>query len=146
MRSEKLLEDIEAIKALQASFVYAVDDMVNFKHDIGQGLKGLLTDDVHFEMEGTPPAEGKDAVVQFLSDSESDGLYTYMSHMLSNPVIDVSGDGAKGRWYVYCVLKLASRTNPAYSWFHGSYDNTYKKIDGRWKIHGFRAHGLHEPI
>lgn len=56
----------------------------------------------------------------------------FMSHFAHNPVIEVDGDEARGHWYFSCLIVFADET---VTWLLGEYDDEYRRVDGRWKIH-----------
>ncbi len=58
-------------------------------------------------------------------------MYETTAHVVSNPLIDVEGDEATGRWY----LMLAYRTpDGEVGWKQTTYEDEYRKADGEWKI------------
>lgn len=54
-------------------------------------------------------------------------------HLLANPVIDVDGDEARGRWYVE-VHRIDPATGERVLGLLGRYDDRFRRVDGRWLL------------
>ena len=128
-----VLEDIEAIKKLKSLYCYLADAGINGDVAKMDELMTYFADDAWIDF-GTAEApdvhKGKEAVTQFYKGFVCEAL-SYSAHMVANPIIEVQGETAKGRWYVFvpCTVK---ETNSA-SWLFGKYEETYVKLDGQWK-------------
>jgi hypothetical protein len=57
-------------------------------------------------------------------------------HLVMNPVIEVNGDKAKGRWYIFEPVTFAEGQQAG--WLAGAYDDDYVQVDGRWKYQHLR--------
>lgn len=57
-------------------------------------------------------------------------------HFGLNPVIEVDGDTATGRWYFFgpFVFKDTEYVDPMDSWEAGVYHDEYRLVDGEWKF------------
>lgn len=128
----KRLEDIEAIKQLLARYCYYVDQCLDDKKLINNIVEFFTRDAVVYfgPYSNNKKIEGHDAIrTQF----ENLNLkYTFAVHMLSNPVIEVNGDTAKGTWY-YEVPCTHTRNNIAV-WINGRYDNELVREKDGWKF------------
>jgi hypothetical protein len=62
--------------------------------------------------------------------------------ILADPVIEVSGDSAEGRWFLLTLLIDPDNQKPA--WSIATLDYEYRREDGKWKF--FRNHCIHEHI
>ncbi|MDI6796160.1 MAG: nuclear transport factor 2 family protein [Desulfatibacillaceae bacterium] len=124
-----LLEDIEAIKRLKALYCFLVDDAVAGDSSKALELVDLFTDDGWADFGDFGRFEKKEGLTVFFKDIVP-GLLSYTAHMVHNPVIDIEGDTARGRWY-FEVPSTLKATNMA-GWLQGRYDEQYIKTNGRW--------------
>ena len=144
--SDNLLADILAIQECKSRFLYCLDDVINFGHDGETSVIGLLCQDAQLTMGDLPTVYGSRAIYTGLVSALTAEGYTYMSHMVSNPVIDVAGSAAKGRWYVYCVIKKSHEPGKGYTWLHASYEDTFRRENGQWRLASIKAHTVHQPV
>jgi hypothetical protein len=128
------LEDAEAIRRLRATYSRGCDDKNNL--DI---LMPLFTDDAWIKL--NPPFngfyQGKDALAEmYRNNAEVNGV-GWTVHYYLQPEIDISEDGltAKANWYLWepAMMRLENPEQEAVL-MAGSYDDTYRKEDGIWKI------------
>jgi len=125
------LEDIESIKKLKASYCYWADA------GTGGDASGMVQLVDHFT-DDEPWADfgpfglykGKEAVRTFYKEVVV-SILSYSAHMVANPMIEVEGDKARGRWYVDvpCTLRGADRA----LWLQAKYDEEYVKEGQKWK-------------
>lgn len=116
-------EDREAIRRLKHEYCYLIDD-----GDYEEWVD-LFTDDGQFSL-GETTFAGHDELYEFATE-RFDSVYETTAHVVSNPLIDVEGDEATGRWY----LMLAYRTpDGEVGWKQTTYEDEYRKVDGEWKI------------
>lgn len=129
------LEDIEAIRYLQAKYQRSLDT-----RDFN-GIAECFADDVVSAYgNGEMSFEGKDAVLGFLMKSMSVDMPS--AHMIHGGEIDVDGDCATGKWYLQDYLmhkKHNININGA-----AIYENTYARINGVWKIKNIGYKRLYE--
>jgi hypothetical protein len=92
------LEDRAAIRELRHEYCYRIDD---FDFD---GFAALFTDDARVDFGPAGTYEGRDEVRQFAREVVGEE-YTFLAHMVHNPIIDLDGETASGRWYfeVPCI-------------------------------------------
>lgn len=126
--------EIEAIRTLKAQYCRFLDtrDQVAWR--------SLFADDlvVHLDMapatfgadpQTAPPVEGADAFVAFTLGA-IDGVATM--HHVHTPEIELtSGDSATGIWAMEDWLVFPNGTELRGA---GHYHETYRKIDGHWRI------------
>lgn len=55
------------------------------------------------------------------------------AHVLSNPVIDIDGDTARGRWYIQ-VHRIDPETGERSISIIGRYEDEFRRVDGKWLI------------
>jgi hypothetical protein len=126
----QILEDIESIRKLKASYCYLVDAAI--AGDLGKWDEFMtrFVDDAWIDFEGFGRHEGKDAVGRFYRDLVGSSL-SYSAHMVSNPLIEVDGSNARGSWYVHVPVTIRPRNEAA--WLQGKYREEYLKVGGQWK-------------
>lgn len=126
----KVLEDIEAIRKLRAHYCYNVDA------ERLEELLSLFTEDARLDFGLLGTHEGKEAVSKFFRDIVA-GILSYSRHMVHNPIIEVDGDKATGRWYfeVPCTLRGTDMA----VWLAGTYEEKYVKERGEWKFSFIKA-------
>ncbi len=127
----QILEDVESIKKLKASYCYWADAGIAGDASQMDELIAHFTDDAPWADFG-PFGEhkGKEAVGAFFREVVVSTL-SYSAHMVSNPIIEVDGSKATGKWYVDvpCTLRGAERP----MWLQAKYDEEYVKEGGQWK-------------
>ncbi len=133
----QILEDIESIKKLKASYCYWADAGTAGDASAMERLVDHFTDDEPWADFGAFGLhKGKEAVGAFYKEVVPSTL-SYSAHMVANPVIEVAGDRAKGRWYVDvpCTLRGAERA----LWLQAKYDEEYVREGGKWKWQSITA-------
>ena len=123
------LEDIEAIRRLKARYCEICDDDHN--PDL---ITTLFTEDGIWEGDGIGRAEGHAEIRALFENFQR--LISFSQHMVQNPIIDVNGDSATGRWYVFGTFTYY-RNNQA-RWQAARYHEDYRKADGEWEIEHLR--------
>ncbi len=126
----QVLEDIEAIKRLKASYCYLVDAAVGGDEAKWDELLTHFTDDSWADFDLLGRHEGKPAVEKFFKEFVA-ATISYSAHMVSNPIIEVDGKGAFGRWYVH--VPCTGKTHNMALWIQARYEEEYVKVDGEWK-------------
>lgn len=120
-------EDYIAISNLQRAYGYYVD---KYRWD---DVADLFARECTMEINGRGVFIGQDRVRQYMHrfGKPSDGLLA--NHIQLQPVINIAPDGttAKGRWRA--VIQVGELGKNA-RWGEGTYENTYAKEDGVWKI------------
>jgi uncharacterized protein (TIGR02246 family) len=129
------LYDREAIKELKARYCRLVDDK-----DWDE-FRQLFTHDATFILKGHEPILGADAWVAFVRRvTEGTGARTV--HHVQMPEIAISGDTeARGKWVLTDYLEWPA--DPVTGQRrgvrgYGRYEETYRKLDGEWKIAEWR--------
>lgn len=119
------LEDIEAIRYLQAKYQRCLDT-----RDFDGVASCFNTDATSSYGNGKMSYTGRDAIVKFLCSVMSLSLPS--THLIHGGEIDVDGDTAKGKWYLEDHL-IAEKF---FVEIHGAaiYFVEYKKVDGEWLI------------
>lgn len=111
-----IVEDRDEIRQLMARYTHAIDA------GRGDDWAATFTDDGVFEMPGHSVA-GTAALRAF---AEGRGG---ARHVVANEVIDVDGDEARVRAYVFVFAG-----SPPVARAAGGYDDRLRKVDGRWRF------------
>lgn len=133
----QVLEDIEEIKKLKATYCYLCDTGLE-KADVRDELISHFATDAKVDF-GLGPAsiyEGHDGLQVFFGQVVP-GAVSFCIHMVHNPIIDVHGDRATGQWY-YEAPTTDVATGAA-QWMMGIYLEEYVRRDGRWKFASIRT-------
>ncbi len=133
----QVLEDIEAIKKLKATYCYLCDAGLADERVCDELLSHFCDDaSVDFGMGSTSQYEGKAALKTFFG-TVVPAAVSFCMHMVHNPIIDVQGDRATGKWY-YEAPTTDAATNSA-QWMTGIYEEEYVRENGVWKFASIRT-------
>ncbi len=119
------LEDIEAIRQLKARYCEICDDDHN--PDL---ITTIFTEDGIWEGDGIGRSEGHAEIRALFENFQK--MISFSQHMVQNPIIEVAGTTATGRWYFFGTFTYY-KNNQA-RWQAARYHETYEKVDGEWKI------------
>lgn len=123
---QKLL-DKDAIKELWYNSCYLVDE-----GDL-DGVMESFTRDAVMDAGTFGRAKGRDAIREMLKSMLSEELL-FTRHMVHNPVIQIEGEQAGGKWYLDCP----SITGDGKAvWTQGVYKHEFRKVNGKWRISKF---------
>lgn len=120
-RELQRLKDIEAIIRLRSLYCYYADlkDCDNWAN--------LFTEDGVFETDVFGVYEGRETIraLQHLP---------FAVHYVMNPIIDVDGDRATGKWLLFepCSFPVGKKRRPV--WGMAKYEDEYRRIGGEWKF------------
>ncbi len=117
------LEDIDALRNLKAEYAAACDD--NYDAD---RLAALFVEDATWESEGMGRYQGREAIREFFRGIS--GHFVFALHYGLNPQIEVNGDTARARWYLFMPCTVGD-TGEA-MWRAGVDEEEYVRVDGRW--------------
>ncbi len=128
----RVLEDIEQIKKLKAIYCELCDAGLTDDRN-RDALVAHFTADatVDFGMGEGSTFEGKEGLELFFGTIVPSGV-SFCMHMLHNPVIEVDGDRATGRWYFEAPTTNAVTGKP--QWMAGRYLEEYRREGGVWKF------------
>jgi len=124
------IEDMEKIKKLKSLYCYLVDEGVAGDKSKFDKLMTNFTDDAWIDFSEFGRHESKKAVAAFFETVVAQVL-SYTAHMVSNPIIEIDGNKATGRWYFEVPSTLRAANKPA--WLQGKYEEEYHKEKGDWK-------------
>ena len=127
-----ILEDIEAIKKLKARYCEICDDDHNQDR-----IVQIFAEDGIWESKDFGAAKGH-TELRKLFKSFADRI-SFSQHNVMNPIIEVSGNTAKGSWYF--LGPFTFRKGNRQMWLAARYEDDYVKINGEWKFKHLRAIG-----
>jgi hypothetical protein len=138
LRRLDALESREAIAGLMTAYMAAADA----KDDKGVKIAALFTEDGQWQSvgpHGNPSwaAQGRDALVKKF-DRNVDRM-PFAAHFVTNPAVQLDGDTARGQ-FMYFQACTYRGDQPL--WIAGSYDNDFRRVDGRWLIARLRVHNF----
>jgi hypothetical protein len=120
------LAAIEDIKQLKARYAEYCDN--GYDPD---GIARLFVEDGVWDGgPGYGRHEGRASISAFFSRLSND--VALAAHLSMNPIIEVNGDGATGRWRLLCPYTLATEGGKQARWIVAQYDEIYEKHGERW--------------
>ncbi len=126
------LEDIEEIRRLKQVYAKLCDNDYE-----PVGLSNLFTENATWDADELGfHLKGKQEIHDFFA--EVSGSYTFALHYTLGHIIDVDSNGtdAQGTWYIW----MPATVNGHATFFAATYEDTYKKVDGRWLCDTVRIH------
>ena len=125
----RVLEDVEAIKRLKHEYCFALD-----RRD-WDSVAGFFARDGVVDYGAIGRARGQRAIRRLFVDRISRD-FSFFAHMVHNPVIEVRGDRASGKWY----FDIPAAVVPDQArWIMGWYDDEYVREDGRWRYASLKS-------
>lgn len=119
------LFDIEQIKQLKHRYCAFCDDNYN-----PEGLAGLFTDTGVWDGGVFGRAETRDGIRQFFADVSAQ--VSFANHYVSNPIIDINGDHATGRWDLWQPMVMSEGEQAL--WLVAKYRERYQREAQGWLI------------
>jgi hypothetical protein len=132
------LESREAIAGLMTSYMAATDA----PSGKGARVAVLFTEDGRWESVGPHGNPGWAAVGHEALIAKFDRNVERMpfsAHFVTNPAVQLDGDTARGR-FMYFQACTYRGDQPL--WIAGSYDNDFRRVDGRWLLSHMRVHNF----
>ena len=126
------IEDLEAIKQLKARYCEICDDNHN-----PDDIVTIFTEDGIWEGKGIGTAKGHAEIRELFVGFQK--AMSYSQHMVMNPIIEIDGDTATGRWYIF--LPSTFRKGNQARWQGARYNEDYVRENGTWKIKHLRIAG-----
>ena len=119
----RAVEDVDAIRNLKATYAAYCDDNYN-----ADKIAELFVEDAVWESGGLGRFEGREAIRGFFRRASE--IYTFALHYGLNPHIEVTGDTARARWYLFMPCTVADGNRAL--WRAGIDDEEYVRVDGKW--------------
>ena len=117
--------DRRRIRELKHRYCYTVDE------GTPEEWAALFTDDAVFESARGVTYRGRDAILDYKRQDSPADDWIASAHMVSNPVIEVDGGTASGRWY---YVWLYENDVNEIGWGQGRYDDEYRETDVGWRL------------
>ncbi len=124
------VEDIEAIKQLKARYCEICDDDHN-----PDRVTALFVEDGIWESDDFGQARGHEEIRELFRGFRK--LFNFSQHNITNPIIEVDGERAKG--VLYLMGPWTYSENNDEKWLALRYDDDYVKIGGEWKYQHLRV-------
>ena len=123
------LEDIEALKQLKFRYAAYCDDDYD-----ADGLVPLFTEKAIWDGGPMGRFEGHEALHAFFSSA--DQTVPFAIHHVLNPIIEIDGDRATGRWYLWQPCTFAEGEQAL--WMAAVYDDVYRREGEVWRFEHVR--------
>ena len=129
----RILEDAEAIRNLKARYAAYCDD--NYNPD---KIAELFVEDAVWESGSLGRFEGREAIREFFQGASK--IFTFALHYGLNPQIEVDGDTARARWYLFMPCTVSDGNKAM--WRAGIDDEEYVRVNGEWKFKSKTSTGV----
>lgn len=117
------LEDLEAIRFLKFRYASYCDDGYD-----AERLAPLFTEDAVWDGGMLGRFVGREAIRKFFLQCSK--VVPFAIHQVTNPAIEIDGDRATGRWYLWEPIIFASGNRGM--WMAARYDDRYRREGGVW--------------
>src|ERR1041384_1166043 len=121
----RTIEDVEAIRRLKHRYASYCDDGYD-----ADRLAELFVETAVWDGGMLGRFEGVPAIRRFFESCSK--LVPFAIHQVTNEILDVDGDRATGRWYLWEPLVFAKGSQA--TWMAGRYDDVYRRVDGVWRF------------
>jgi hypothetical protein len=126
------LIDIEDIRQLKARFGMLADALCQSPDDgLAKEFGNLFTENATIDSAAFGHFEGR-ATIQRLFSEAVPSQMRGMWHSFQNPLIEINGDVATGRWTMIAYVYAAGSTAAATLTF-GRYTDEYRRVEGCWQ-------------
>lgn len=119
------LSDIEELKQLKHRYAGYCDDDYD-----AERLAPLFTEDAVWDGGPMGRYEGREAIREFFAGVSS--AVPFAIHHVTNPILEVDGDRATGRWYLWQPVVFARGSQAL--WMAARYDDVYRREGGEWRF------------
>jgi ketosteroid isomerase-like protein len=132
-RRLQALEDAEAIRNLKARYAALCDRQYD-----ADGIAALFTEDATWDSPGLGRFEGREAIRGFFRGAS--GIFSFAIHYSLNGHIEVEGDAARARWYLFmpCLVAAGNRA----MWRASIDHETYARVGDTWMFSSKRSEPL----
>jgi hypothetical protein len=128
----KELEDVRAICELKARYCNAADGGWDGPTHDGEAVAALFVEDGAFEGRRHGAAVGRAAIRELFDGLRRSSPLAF--HRISNPIVEVDGDTAKGEWHLLCAIHLDGKT----LWIGGLYHDEFVRRPEGWRFRRLR--------
>lgn len=140
LRRLSALEGAEAIRALKARYAEAVDRCIEAPSaESAAAVADLFLEDGVGDFGQFGRHQGRAALIELFGSTLA-SLSSWSRHFMMNPIIEVDGESATGRWYAIAqiVFKSNAAAGPQPTWVR--YEDTYAKTEKGWKLRSVIVH------
>jgi hypothetical protein len=129
------LRAVDEVENLQTSYGYYVD------MSMADATAALFTDDATLEILQRGIYVGRDRIYEYMRRLGLPSRGRMFTHMLQQPVIHVSTDGTRAnlRGRQFEIFGVQSNNSQA-QWAENTYEHSYVRDHGTWKIQTFNAY------
>ena len=126
------LHDIEEIKKLKSRYIEACDGGWDgqLSHD-PEKIVNLFTEDCVWDGGAFGNRQGREALREYYLSSDASKRASAF-HLLTSPIIDVTGDEATGSWHL--TILLSTLDGPS-SLIAGTFADEYHRTEDGWRIY-----------
>ena len=129
----RALEDADAIRNLKARYAAYCDD--NYNPD---KIASLFVEEAVWESGSLGRFEGREAIREFFRGASK--IFTFAIHYGLNPHIEVNGDTARARWYLFMPCTMGQGNQAM--WRAGIDDEEYVRVNGEWMFKSKTSTGI----
>lgn len=132
--SESSFEVHEALRTLKALYARRADAVFRQPSRASAvALADLFTEDGILDLGPLGRYEGRAALLDAFENILPKGT-AWSVHHITNPILEVDGNHAKGSWYFLVFAQTRASPPPPVDTLHGGYEDKYACIAGTWKI------------
>ena len=121
--------------------LHSIQEILNLKHEywhyndvglLGDKIAPLFTEDGVWSNAELGHYEGRAAIRDFFNGASD--VITFCAHIGMNPIIEVNGDTAVGKWRALLPGTMAEEGGKVSRIILIDYLDDFRRIDGRWYI------------
>jgi hypothetical protein len=126
-RKIQFLEDLEAIKRLKHQYCAYCDNQYD-----ADGIASLFVEDGVWDGGAFGRCVGREAIREFFRGASK--TLTLAAHNVMNPIIDIAGDRATGKWKLVQPCTQETKEGPRAMWLMANYHDDYIRTEAGWKF------------
>jgi len=120
------LESMEEIRKLKYQYCYYCDQDYD-----PEGIASLFAEDGIWSNGNTlTPTVGRKAIADSFRDVSKS--IPFAAHIVMNPIVEVNGDTATGRWWLMMPSTNIVDDAPKGHWLVAEYEDDYVRVNGKW--------------
>ena len=125
--------DVVELTQLKNAWTIALDDALRTgaEQDVERAA-AMWTEDAHLDLGAFGVFDGRASVARFLTEASQ--MFAWTRHFITNPVLEIDGDQAAGRWYVQVYALALDAATPEL--MLGVHRDRYVRLDGSWRLKG----------
>jgi len=123
----RLLEDIIAIQALKIQYASHCD-----RNYDPEALAELFVPEGVWDGGAQGRYEGRPAIKEFFRRASK--TFPFALHYVANGAITVTGDEARGSWYLFMTATRAAPSGDVAIWNAVRYEDEFLRVDGGWRF------------